>query len=123
VAGKFQREVDAYIQKFEEGYWPPLVQLAALVEELGEVSRYLMALSGDKPLRGNDDPLLGLREELGDVMVALACVANQYDIDLFEAGEASLAKYETMSRSFSVLGALNFSFKRSFSLLPATFAK
>jgi len=34
-----------------------------------------------------------------------------------------MAAYETMSRSFSVLGALNFSFKRSFSLLPATFAK
>ena len=31
-----QRRVDDWISQFEEGYWPPLANLARLNEEVGE---------------------------------------------------------------------------------------
>ena len=36
-----QREVDAYISQFKEGYFPPLVNLARLTEEVGELASAL----------------------------------------------------------------------------------
>ncbi|MEX0935426.1 MAG: nucleotide pyrophosphohydrolase, partial [Gemmatimonadota bacterium] len=36
-----QERVDVWISQFEEGYWPPLVNLARLTEEVGELAREL----------------------------------------------------------------------------------
>jgi len=36
-----QKAVDDWISQFEEGYWPPLSMLAAVVEETGELAREL----------------------------------------------------------------------------------
>ncbi len=33
-----QKEVDAWISQFEEGYFPPLPMLARLTEEVGELA-------------------------------------------------------------------------------------
>lgn len=34
-----QKAVDEWISQFEEGYWPPLSMLAAVVEETGGVGQ------------------------------------------------------------------------------------
>ena len=34
---EIQKIVDDWISQFEEGYWPPLSLLAAVVEEVGEL--------------------------------------------------------------------------------------
>ena len=36
-----QARVDAWISQFEEGYWPPMSNLARLMEEVGELARLL----------------------------------------------------------------------------------
>ena len=40
-----QRKVDEWISQFEEGYWPPLTNLARLIEEVGELARELNPVS------------------------------------------------------------------------------
>ena len=49
-----QARVDAWISQFEEGYWPPMHNLACLVEEMGELARILNHLYGSKPKRAEE---------------------------------------------------------------------
>ena len=46
---ELQEKVNAWINQFEEGYWPPLSMFAAMVEEVGEVGREINYLEGFKP--------------------------------------------------------------------------
>jgi NTP pyrophosphatase (non-canonical NTP hydrolase) len=43
-----QTAVDRYIGQFAEGYWPPLSNLARLIEEVGELARELNHRYGHK---------------------------------------------------------------------------
>lgn len=47
-----QEEVDAWISSFREGYFPPLLMLARLAEELGELARVLAHRHGKTPKPG-----------------------------------------------------------------------
>lgn len=86
-----QTAVDDWIGQFEEGYWPPLSMLAALVEETGELARELNDREGFKKKREEDDTNLGL--ELADLLFSLTCIANYYHIDLEAAFKDVLNKY------------------------------
>lgn len=88
-----QQRVDAWISRFEEGYWPPLANLARLVEEVGELSRELNHKFGSKPKRP-DESDTELELEIGDVLFVLITLANSQEIDLNRAFERVLAKYE-----------------------------
>ena len=87
-----QRQVDAWISQFEEGYWPPLVNLARLVEEVGELSRELNHRYGSKVKRV-DEPARDLALEMADVLFVLLALANEQEIDLGSALEQVLEKY------------------------------
>lgn len=87
-----QAQVDAWISQFEEGYWPPLSNLARLVEEVGELARLLNHEFGHKPKKG-DEPPQELAEELADILFVLLAMANEQGIDLDGAFEATLEKY------------------------------
>ena len=94
VLGSFkniQKAVDDWIGQFEEGYWPPLSMLAALVEETGELARELNDREGHKKKRLPDDANLGL--ELADLLFGLVCIANYYHIDLDTAFKTVFEKY------------------------------
>lgn len=87
-----QERVDAYISQFEEGYWPPLSNLARLTEEVGELARLLNHRFGHKPKKpGEDEQDLAL--ELADILFVLLVLANEQKIDLDEALERTLEKY------------------------------
>lgn len=88
-----QQAVDAWISQFEEGYWPPLSNLARLVEEVGELARELNHRHGHKP-RKHDEPTGDLALELGDILFVLIALANEQDIDLEQAFLSVMAKYE-----------------------------
>lgn len=88
-----QNAVDAYIGQFEEGYWPPLTNLARLVEEVGELARELNHRFGHKTKKP-DEPEQDLALELADIMFVLIAIANEQKIDLEEAFERVLAKYD-----------------------------
>lgn len=95
---KTQEEVNDWIEKFEEGYWSSLSIIARLIEELGEISRILNALHGEKkPKRKIVEE--ELPEELGDLQFTLICLANKFDIDLQEALEMVMEKYSERDSS------------------------
>lgn len=89
-----QRRVDDWIGQFEEGYWPPLANLARLVEEVGELARLMNHRFGPKTKKP-DEPEQDLAEELGDVLFVLLVLANEQGIDLGEALDGVLEKYRT----------------------------
>jgi NTP pyrophosphatase (non-canonical NTP hydrolase) len=91
--GEAQAAVDAWISGFEEGYWPPLANLARLVEEVGELARELNHRYGSKPKKpGEPEADLGL--EMADILFVLIALANEQGIDLQSAFEETLRKYQ-----------------------------
>lgn len=87
-----QRLVDEWISQFEEGYWPPLVNLARLVEEVGELSREMNHRFGAKTKKpGEAEKDLAI--EMADVLFVLLALANEQKIDLGSALEQVLEKY------------------------------
>jgi len=91
---KIQAEVDKWINQFEEGYWPPLSMLAAVMEEVGEVAREINFLERFKPKKpweksGN------IGEELADLIFSIVCIANYYKIDLDKEFDKIMKKYAT----------------------------
>ena len=87
-----QRQVDEYISQFREGYFPPLVNLARLTEEVGELAREMNHRFGPKKKKP-DEPEAEIALELADILFVLVVLANQMDIDLQEAVERTLEKY------------------------------
>jgi NTP pyrophosphatase (non-canonical NTP hydrolase) len=87
-----QRRVDDWIGQFEEGYWPPLANLARLVEEVGELARLMNHRFGPKTKKPGE-PEQDLGEELGDVLFVILVLANEQGIDLDEALGRVLEKY------------------------------
>ncbi|HEX6101010.1 MAG TPA: nucleotide pyrophosphohydrolase [Thermoanaerobaculia bacterium] len=87
-----QKEVDAWISQFEEGYFPPLPMLARLTEEVGELSRALMHhYGGKKPKPGEDAGDIG--GEIADAIFVLVCLANSLEVNLDEKFGAMMQKY------------------------------
>jgi NTP pyrophosphatase (non-canonical NTP hydrolase) len=87
-----QRRVDDWISRFEEGYWPPLENLARLVEEVGELSRELNHRHGSKKKRA-DEPEGDLALELADILFVVLVLANQEGIDMGVALGRVFEKY------------------------------
>ena len=87
-----QARVDAWISQFEEGYWPPMDNLARLMEEVGELARELNHLYGSKPKKP-EEPDQDLAMELADVLFVLLVIANEQRIDLDRALTRVLEKY------------------------------
>jgi len=88
-----QRQVDAYISQFKEGYFPPLVNLARLTEEVGELARELNHRYGPKTKKP-DEPDQDVALELADIVFVCVVLANQMGLDLQDAIERTLHKYE-----------------------------
>jgi NTP pyrophosphatase (non-canonical NTP hydrolase) len=88
-----QRAVDEYIGQFREGYFPPLVNLARLTEEVGELARELNHLHGPKKKKV-EEPEGEIALELADIFFVLVVLANQHGIDLDAAVQKTLRKYQ-----------------------------
>jgi NTP pyrophosphatase (non-canonical NTP hydrolase) len=87
-----QEKVDAWISQFEEGYWPPLTNLARLIEEVGELAREMNHRFGHKPKK-SDEPDQDLALELADVLFVLLVIANEQGIDMTESLDKVMEKY------------------------------
>jgi len=92
-----QERVDRWIGQYKAGYWPPLANLARLIEETGELARLLNHLEGYKPKKpGEEEQDLGL--ELADIVYTVICIANAQGIDLEDAFNRTMRKVETRDR-------------------------
>lgn len=87
-----QQEVDDYIQQFKSGYFSPLGQLARLTEEVGELAREVNHHYGEKRKKVSEDNK-ELNEELGDTLFVIVSLANSLDIDLTEAFDLTMKKF------------------------------
>jgi NTP pyrophosphatase (non-canonical NTP hydrolase) len=88
-----QARVDAWISQFEEGYFPPLTNMARLSEEVGELAREINHRFGQKTKK-KDEPEGDLAMEMADILFVIICMANREGIDLQEAFDRMMAKVE-----------------------------
>ena len=90
-------EVDASIQALG-GYWPPLANLARLVEECGELARGVNTRYGPKPLKPGE-AVPDLAEELGDVLYVALVLAHSLELDAAAALRGAIAKAQRRAPS------------------------
>jgi NTP pyrophosphatase (non-canonical NTP hydrolase) len=93
-----QMEVDAYISQFKEGYFSPLAMLARMTEELGELAREVNHFYGEKPKKKDEDEKT-IQEELGDLLFVIICFANSLNINLEEAHDYVMNKFNTRDKN------------------------
>lgn len=93
-----QKRVDDFIGQFEVGYFSPLAMMARLTEEQGELAREINHFYGEKQKKSSEDPKT-LQEELGDVLFVIISMANSLDIDLTEAFDQVMTKFETRDKN------------------------
>lgn len=89
-----QKEVDKYIGQFKTGYFSPLGQIARLTEEVGELAREINHVHGEKKKK-KEEADKAIEEELGDVLFVIISLANSLDIDLSEAFDLIMNKFNT----------------------------
>ena len=88
-----QRRVDTWVAQFEEGYFPPLTNLARLSEEVGELAREVNHRFGEKTKKRSEAPG-DMAMEMADILFVLICMANREGIDLQQAFDAMMTKVE-----------------------------
>lgn len=95
---ELQQAIDAWIAGFEDGYWPPLANLARLTEEVGELAREINHVHGPKKKRGADAEDR-IAEELGDVLFTVATLANSLGLDLSQVAAKTLERVDARDRN------------------------
>ncbi|MFB4163395.1 nucleotide pyrophosphohydrolase [Alteribacillus sp. JSM 102045] len=91
---EMQKEVDLHISQYKEGYFSPLAMLARLSEETGELAREINHYYGEKPKKETETEK-SLEQEMGDILFVLICFANSLHINLDEAFELVMEKFQT----------------------------
>ncbi|ARU62588.1 nucleotide pyrophosphohydrolase [Tumebacillus avium] len=91
---EMQKDVDAYISQFKEGYFHPMTLVVRLTEELGELAREVNHSHGQKPKK-KEEAESSIALELADMMFVITCMANSLGIDLEEAHQAVMHKFNT----------------------------
>jgi len=94
---QMQEEVDTYISQFKEGYFSPLAMVARLTEELGELAREVNHFYGEKPKKKTEKEKT-IEEEAGDLLFVLICLANSLQIDLEQAHDIVMQKFQTRDK-------------------------
>jgi NTP pyrophosphatase (non-canonical NTP hydrolase) len=92
-----QRTTDELIQKLG-GYWSPFAMLASVMEEVGELAREINALEKVKKKKPTEQKK-ELGEELADTLYSLICIANFYHVDLGDAYQKVLKKYQERDKN------------------------
>jgi len=88
-----QQRVDAWIARYEEGYFHPLTNLARLTEEVGELAREINHRHGQKTKKP-DEADGDLAMEMADILFVVICLANREGIDLQQAFDRMMDKVE-----------------------------
>ena len=86
-----QRRIKGFCEKHNMSTSPEHMVLDAM-SELGEVAKEVLKMTdyGTKPAEPREE----LKSELGDLLFALMTIANSLDIDMQEALDLVLEKYE-----------------------------
>ncbi|GAB3802461.1 hypothetical protein GCM10028868_28260 [Virgibacillus kimchii] len=71
--------------------------MARLSEETGELAREVNHYYGEKPKKSDEEEKT-IEEELGDILFVITCIANSLDIDMSEAFDSTMKKFETRDK-------------------------
>ena len=86
-----QLQVDEWIKTYGVRYFSELTNMTILTEEVGELAREVNHTYGPKKKKtleeGSD-----IKEEIGDIIFTLACLANKEKIDLDECFKKAMDK-------------------------------
>ena len=92
---KLQSEVDIWIKEIGVRYFNELTNMGVLMEEVGELSRYMVRVYGEQSFKDEKDRLNikeKIGEEIADILFVLTCLSNQMDIDLTSEIKRNLEK-------------------------------
>jgi len=90
-----QQRVDEWIRTYGVRYFDEKTNMLVLMEEVGELSRYMSRQFGEQSFKREEDAgsaMERIADELADVLFVTVCLANQMGIDLDEAIASNLAK-------------------------------
>jgi NTP pyrophosphatase (non-canonical NTP hydrolase) len=90
-----QATVDTWITTVGVRYYNELTNTAILMEEVGEVARYMSRLYGEQSFKRTEDAENAhalMADEMADVLFVLICLANQTGVDLTDALARNLEK-------------------------------
>lgn len=90
---EMQKVVDEYIGQFKAGYFSPLALMARITEEVGELARGINHYHGEKQKKDSESEK-EISEELGDTLFVVITMANALDIDLTEAFQETMDKFQ-----------------------------
>lgn len=84
-----QKDVDSRTSQFDPQYRPPFEMVAAMIEEVWEVSREMSHIYWIKKKKLEENTK-GLWEELVDLLFTTICIANDNNIDLQQEWEVMI---------------------------------
>lgn len=94
---EMQKAVDDYISQFKAGYFSPLASMARMTEEVGELAREINHYYGEKQKKSSEEEK-EISEELADILFIVITMANSLDVDLTEAFQQTMNKFETRDK-------------------------
>jgi NTP pyrophosphatase (non-canonical NTP hydrolase) len=92
---ELQEKVDRWIKEYGVRYFDERTNMLILIEEVGELSRYMSRKFGEQSFKSEEDEqnaMARISDELADILFVSVCLANQMDIDLTRAMEQNLEK-------------------------------
>lgn len=95
---EMQKVVDDYISQFKVGYFSPLASMARMTEEVGELAREINHYHGEKQKKATETEK-EISEELADILFITITMANSLDVDLTEAFQQTMNKFQTRDRN------------------------
>lgn len=90
---ELQERIDTYYKKEQWSYWSPHEILARLVEETGELAREINHVYGPKKKKDTEQEKV-IKDEVGDILYTLSCLATVHGFSLTDALESSINKVE-----------------------------
>lgn len=94
---ELQKRIDDYYKKENWPYWTQHEILARLTEEVGELAREINHQFGPKKKKVGEAENT-IEAEVGDILYALACLANSEGFDLETSLRNSIEKVETRDK-------------------------
>ncbi len=90
---EMQKKVDKWVKENTPGYWKPANMMLRLTEEVGELAREINHRYGEKSKKTSEEKK-EIDSEIADVLFTLICIANSMNIDLDDAFDKVLEKYD-----------------------------
>jgi len=95
---EMQKKVDEWIKANTKGYWKPSSMALRLMEEVGELAREINHKYGEKTKKTTEKEN-EISYEIADILYILVCMANTMDIDLEDAFNGVLEKYDKRDKN------------------------